>query len=220
MERFRLAECFTDVTINGYHLHKIILASKSVFFENLLLDGRDDYSIPYNMDPIIAAVYRDEHPTCIKDFITVYETGIDVELDISLVANTFDYTLDINILPTNTIIQLFTSAKFVVRNLIRFYQTIKGLVDKGHPPSLYSLINYKIFPNEVLSKLPYGFTDLHSGGILPKMEENTYVIINDGKGIDRDGNIKDIRTPPDAGLNFCDVVTLYDADSYVFCLFL
>ncbi len=136
---------------------------------------------------------------------------------VNYISKHLNYDYDLRQVDAPLIRRLLSSKSFVPRNLIRLYQLIKGLVDSGHDPDLYNLLNYKCFPLDIYLHFSQPFLKEHDIGTLPRLWNGdgddlnvTLLVIESEKAMDNTGRIWDIKGMIEPDFQFCDIITLCD----------
>lgn len=263
-ERFRERQFLTDAIIRVEHtdfpVHKIILASKSSYFEELFLQNQKQiYEINGTsqvFDLILGHIYdqplprlewdqylriqeemfilgiREDHPEKLLKLIQITPELFPRYLKIlpevtpdfvNYIARHLNYDFDLKDLDDELIRRLLLNKNFVIRNLIQLYQMIKLLVDSGHDPDLYNIIDYKLFPLEIYLQFSQSFLQRHEShtDTLPRLwdgnitdDEIIVLIIDPEKAQDNTGRIWEIKGITDPDFHFCDIVTLCHCTIY------
>ena len=105
----------------------------------------------------------------LRDVAGLYEEGISEEV-IDRLSSMIGPETDLSEFSDETITALLLSPGYNPKNVLEIYDMISGLIPKGHSMGLAALINYNLFPDDFLKRLPQDFLQAYNlGGPLPRL---------------------------------------------------
>ena len=124
-----------------------------------------------------ALLHRDDIPLeNFSDYLTLLTTvypegGIPERYQVT-VRKMIDQGADLSVLSDETLLQLLPGVNYHPKNLLKFHKRLQKLVDEGHSPELFSLVNYQLLAPE---DRPVGREEK---GPIPSLQPNEHERIN------------------------------------------